>query len=110
MGFDPLHTGDSERRAGLLARARLDTRPFRIRNFRNLWFGQSISELGGEIGYVAVPYQVYHLTNSTAMVGLLGLASLVPLLGIPLLGGAIADAVDRRKVLLRSETGMALVA
>jgi MFS family permease len=102
-----MHTGD---RPGLVARMRLDTRPFRIRNFRNLWFGQSISELGGEIGAVAVPYQVYQLTNSTAMVGLLGLASLIPLLCVPLLGGAIADAVDRRSVLLRSETGMAVVA
>ncbi len=44
------------------------------------------------------------------MVGLLGLASLVPLLVVPLIGGALADAVDRRTVLLRTETGMAIVA
>ena len=48
-------------------------------------------------------------TASTALVGLLGLASLVPLLVVPLVGGAIADALDRRTVLLRTETGMAIV-
>lgn len=107
MAIDPRHTGQQP---GLFARLRLDTRPFRIRNFRNLWFGQAISVLGGEIGYIAVPYQVWKLTHSTAMVGLLGLASLIPLLCVPLLGGAIADAVDRREVLLWSETGLAAVA
>ena len=88
---------------------RVDTRPLRHRDFRNLWIGQMISTLGGSIGTVAVPYQVYKLTGSTALVGLLGLASLVPLLVVPLIGGAIADAHDRRAVLLRTETGMALV-
>ena len=70
---------------------------FRHRDFRNLWIGQAISTVGGAIGTVAVPYQVYKLTGSTALVGLLGLASLVPLLVVPLVGGAIADAVDRRE-------------
>src|SRR5436305_1896095 len=96
-------------RKSWFARARVDTRPFRHREFRNLWLGQAISTVGGEIGVVAVPYQVYTLTHSTALVGLLGLASLAPLLIVPLIGGALADAVDRRTVLLRTETGMALV-
>jgi MFS family permease len=99
-----MHEGRS-----LFARMRVDTRPFRHRDFRNLWVGQGISTIGGEIGTVAIPYQVYTLTHSTALVGLLGLASLVPLLVVPLIGGAIADAVDRRTVLLRTETGMAIV-
>ena len=94
----------------LFRRLRVDTRPFRHRDFRNLWVGQAISTIGAEIGVVAVPYQVYTLTHSTAMVGLLGLASLLPLLIVPLIGGAIADALDRRTVLLRTETGMAVVA
>src|SRR5437763_15388928 len=93
-----------------LRRLRVDTRPLRHRDFRNLWLGQAVSTLGGAIGTVAVPYQVYELTGSTALVGLLGLASLVPLLVVPLVGGAIADALDRRTVLLRTETGMAIVA
>ena len=99
-----MHEGRS-----FFARMRVDTRPFRHRDFRNLWIGQGISTIGGEIGTVAVPYQVYTLTHSTALVGLLGLASLVPLLVVPLIGGAIADALDRRTVLLRTETGMAIV-
>jgi MFS family permease len=105
VAIDPLHE-----RKSLFARMRVDTRPFRHRDFRNLWLGQAMSTVGGEIGVVAVPYQVYTLTHSTALVGLLGLASLVPLLVVPLIGGAIADALDRRTVLLRTETGMALVA
>ena len=88
---------------------RVDTRPLRHRDFRNLWIGQAVSTLGGEIGTVAVPYQVYTQTGSTALVGLLGLASLVPLLVVPLVGGALADALDRRSVLLRTETGMAVI-
>jgi MFS family permease len=104
VALDPLHERES-----LFRRLRIDTRSLRHRDFRNLWLGQSISTLGGEIGTVAVPYQVYKLTGSTALVGLLGLASLIPLLVVPLVGGAIADAVDRRTVLLRTETGMAIV-
>jgi MFS family permease len=107
LALDPLHTGEPPR--GLWRRMRVDTRPLRHRDFRNLWIGQAVSTLGGEIGTVAVPYQVYTQTGSTALVGLLGLASLVPLLVVPLVGGAIADAADRRSVLLRTETGMAVV-
>jgi MFS family permease len=94
----------------VLGRARIDLRPLRRRHFRNLWLGQGISSIGTEIAMVAVPYQAYTLTHSTAVVGLLGLASLAPLLVVPLVGGALADAVDRRTVLLRTETGMSLVA
>lgn len=93
-----------------LRRLRVDTRPLRHRDFRNLWLGQAVSTLGAEIGTVAIPYQVYTLTHSTALVGLLGLASLIPLLVVPLIGGAIADALDRRTVLLRTETGLTFVA
>ena len=93
-----------------LRRLRVDTRPLRHRDFRNLWLGQAVSTLGAEIGMVAIPYQVYTLTHSTALVGLLGLAALIPLLVVPLIGGAIADALDRRTVLLRTETGLTFVA
>jgi MFS family permease len=107
MAFDPMHEGPEP--PGFFRRMRVDTRPLRHRDFRNLWLGQMISTLGGAIGTVAVPYQVYKLTGSTAMVGLLGLASLIPLLVVPLIGGAIADAHDRRTVILWSELGMALI-
>jgi MFS family permease len=107
MALDPLHTGEPEQ--SLFARMRVDTRPLRRRPFRNLWLGQMISTIGAEIATVAVPYQVYKLTGSTALVGLLGLASLVPLLVVPLVGGAFADALDRRSVVLVTESGLALV-
>jgi MFS family permease len=92
-----------------MRRIGVDTRPLKNRHFRNLWLGQMISTIGGAIGLVAVPYQVYELTGSTALVGLLGLASLIPLLIVPLVGGAIADSMDRRTVVLRTETGMAVI-
>ena len=90
--------------------ARVDTRPLRRRDFRNLWLGQMISTIGAEIAVVAVPFQVYALTGSTALVGLLGLASLIPLLVVPLVGGAFADALDRRTVVLCTETALAICA
>jgi MFS family permease len=90
-------------------RLHVDMRPLRRRDFRNLWLGQTVSTIGAEIAVVAVPFQVYKLTGSTALVGLLGLASLVPLLFVPLVGGAFADALDRRTVVLVTETGLAAV-
>src|ERR671930_2815627 len=110
MAIDPLHTADVETRPTLFARLRVDTRPLRHRDFRNLWLGQAVSTRGAEIGTVAIPYQVYTLTHSTALVGLLGLASLIPLLVVPLIGGAIADALDRRTVLPPTAAGLAGVA
>jgi MFS family permease len=96
--------------AGLLRRIAVDLSPLRESPpFRRLFFGQSISLLAGEITWIAVPYQMYHLTHSTLQVGLLYLATLVPLLVAPIAGGAIADAVDRRRLLLASELGFALV-
>jgi MFS family permease len=109
VAIDPLHTGQDEARPSRLARMRVDTRPLRHRSFRHLWIGQAVSSLGGEIGVVAVPYQVYSLTHSTAAVGLLGVATLVPLVTVSFVGGALADALDRRTVLLRTEVGMAVV-
>jgi Transmembrane secretion effector len=101
---EPVPTGDGPARLGVFSRLAVDTRPLRHRDFRNLWIGQAISTIGGMIGTVAVPFQLYELTHSTLAVGLLGLAALVPLLVVPLVGGAIADAGDRRAVLLRTET------
>jgi MFS family permease len=106
---EPVPAGDRAGRLGMFSRLAVDTRPLRHRDFRNLWIGQAISTIGGMIGTVAVPFQMYDLTHSTLMVGLLGLAALVPLLVVPLWGGAVADAGDRRSVLLRTEVGMVVV-
>jgi MFS family permease len=81
----------------------LDLTPLRTSaDFRRLFAGQAISEFGSQITFVAVPFQVYDRTGSTAMVGLLGLTELVPLVVLPMVGGAIADAVERRRFLMIS--------
>ena len=96
--------------AGLVRRAAVDVTPLRDSPpFRRLWAGQSVSFVGSEIAFVAVAIQLYDLTHSTLDVGLLSLCALVPLLVVPIVGGAIADAVDRRRLLLRTETGLAAV-
>jgi MFS family permease len=98
-------------RPGLLRRLAVDITPLReSRPFRRLWIGQAVSHAGNAITMVAIPFQVYELTHSTLLVGLLALAALVPLLVVPLLGGAIADALDRRRVMLVSELALGAVA
>ena len=80
----------------------------RNRNFRLLYIGQSISFFGTMITTVAVPYQIYHETSSTLMVGLLSLAQLIPLLFTALIGGVFADRYHRRILLLISESILAI--
>jgi MFS family permease len=77
--------------------------------FRRLWVGSTLSSVGGALTTVAVPLQVFHLTHSPFAVGALGIASAVPILLIGLLGGSLADAYDRRKIVLIASAGMALV-
>ena len=87
-----------------------DIAPLRAsREFRLLWTGQLISQAGSALRLVAVPYQVYILTQSSLAVGLLGLFSAVPLIALSLWGGVIADRVDRRRMLLVTNAGLALV-
>src|SRR3954471_19472500 len=88
----------------------LDLSPLRRhRDFRLLFLGQFVSFFGSMITYVAVPYQVYQLTGSSLTVGLLGVAQLVPLLLFGLWGGAYADAMDRRRLLIGAEGLLAVV-
>jgi MFS family permease len=81
----------------------------RHRAFRRLFVGQTISTFGSEITAVAAPFQLYELTHSTLQVGLLSLCELVPLLTLTIVGGAIADAIDRRRLLLWTEALLAIV-
>ena len=76
--------------------------------FSWLFAGSLFVQGGRQLTVVAVPFQIYQLTGSTLAVGLLGLAQLVPLLLMSLLGGALADAVDRRKILIISPLVLAL--
>ena len=77
--------------------------------FRRLFVGQTISTFGSEIAAVAAPFQLYELTHSTLQVGLLSVCELVPLLTLTIVGGAIADAIDRRRLLLWTEALLAVV-
>jgi MFS family permease len=88
---------DRPRRPRLLA----DVTPLRVsRDFRVLFAGSAISYLGRQLTVVAIPFQVFLITRSSLAVGMVGLVTVVPLVALSLAGGAIADAVDRRKLLL----------
>lgn len=85
----------------------LDLTPLRrFPAFRRLWFGQLVSQLGSQLTVVAIPFQVYRLTHSSLDVGLVSLVQLGPLLAGSLLGGAVADAVDRRKLLVLTQLAL----
>jgi MFS family permease len=86
----------------------LDIRPLRIAPFRRLWVSTAVTAIGSQLTAVAVPKQVYDITNSSGYVGLAGAVALVPLLVFGLWGGAVADTVDRRRLLLVTNVGIAV--
>ena len=91
--------------------ATIDIGPLkRHRDFRLLFFGQGVSFFGSMITYVALPYQAYQLSGSSLVVGLLSLAELGPLLVTAFVGGALADAFDRRRLVQIAEASLALCA
>ena len=77
--------------------------------FRRLWVGQSIAYVAWRMMLVLVPVQVYRLTGSTLDVGLAALVQFVPLVVFTIIGGALADAHDRRRLLILSTAGIAVV-
>jgi predicted MFS family arabinose efflux permease len=88
-------------------RAAVDTGPLRSsRDFRLLWMGQLVSLIGRQITVVALPFQVFRLTNSSLAVGMLGLVEILPLIIASISAGPIADRVDRKKLILVTETGL----
>ena len=86
----------------------IDTAPLRERPFRRLWTGQTITVVGTQMTLVVVPYQVFTVTRSSLAVGLTSIVALVPLVVFGLIGGAIADTVDRRKLMLFTSGGTAV--
>src|SRR5690606_27741375 len=85
----------------------IDLSPLKkYRDYRLPFIGQLISFLGTMISYMAVPYQLYDLPNSTALVVAQGLVQLSPVVIIGLLGGTVADRMNRRRLLLISEALM----
>lgn len=88
----------------------LDITPLKVsRDYRLLFFGQLISAFGSMMSFVAIPVQMYQLTESSLMVGLIGVAEFVPIATLAFVGGALADAVDRRMMLRLTEIGQTIV-
>ena len=85
-----------------------DTTPLRNEHFRRLWTANIVTVIGAQLTVVAVPAQIYAETHSSAYVGLTGLFGLVPLVVFGLWGGALADVMDRRTILIGTTTGLIL--
>ncbi|MFD4367135.1 MFS transporter [Rhodococcus sp. NPDC058521] len=83
-----------------------DTTPLRNRDYRRLWSAGIVTVIGGQLSIVAVPQQVYEITRSSAYVGLTGVFALVPLIAFGLWGGALADVMDRRRLLTITTLGL----
>lgn len=92
----------------MLGKIAIDTRPLKVVAFRRLWLSTVVTAVGSQLTAVAVPKQVYDLTGSSGWVGVSAGVALVPLLVFGLYGGAIADVVDRRKLLVVTNTGIAV--
>jgi MFS family permease len=93
-----------------MGRLLADIRPLRESPpFRRLWIGSTLSAVGGALTMFAVPLQVYDITRSPFAVGAIGVAQMIPTVTIGLLGGAIADTVDRRKLVLAASSCSAAV-
>lgn len=85
-----------------------DTTPLRTPAFRRLWLANIVTVIGAQLSVVAVPAQLYSITQSSAWVGLTGIFGLVPLVIFGLWGGALADHFDRRKLLVLTTSGLIL--
>ena len=96
-----------EERAPVWRRIVADTTPLReSADYRRWWFGYSVSFTGTQLTQFAIPYQVYRLTHSSLAVGAVGIVVLVPLVTMGLFGGAIADAMDRRRLTLITSSAL----
>jgi MFS family permease len=105
----PRATGRRRGAAGRLRHLAVDLSPLRgSRDLRLLVIGNFVTGLGTQATLVALPYQLYVQTRSPLLTGLLGAAELGPLVGMSLFGGALADRLDRRRLLLLDQ--LALVA
>lgn len=95
------------RRGGRLGRIIPDSRPLRIPTFRRMFVSQIATVIGSQLTAVAVQQQIFDITGSSALIGVASLVALVPLVVFGLLGGAVADSFDRRKLLMITSSGIA---
>ena len=101
-------SGQGEAKPRAARRLLIDLTPIRrSRDFRLLVGGELVSVLGNQLTTVAVPFQVYQLTHSSLVVGLVSVTQLFPLIAGSLLGGSVADAMDRRRLLMIAQVLMA---
>ncbi|MGW6119838.1 MFS transporter [Nocardia sp. NPDC055165] len=87
-----------------------DTEPLRNRDYRRLWTTNIVTVIGAQLSVVAVPQQIFQITGSSGYVGLAGLFGLIPLVVFGLWGGALADVMDRRTLLVITTAGTGLTA
>ncbi|MCP2279961.1 Predicted arabinose efflux permease, MFS family [Nocardia amikacinitolerans] len=87
-----------------------DTTPLRNPDFRRLWTTNIVTVVGAQLSVVAVPQQIFQITGSSGYVGLAGLFGLIPLIVFGLWGGALADVMDRRKLMVITTAGTGLTA
>jgi MFS family permease len=80
--------------------------PFRHRDFCIFWIGSLLSGIGSQFTAVAMAWQIYELTNSAFQIGLLGLARAVPQAILLLVAGLLADAMNRRKLMMCTQIGL----
>jgi len=85
---------------------RVETSPLRYRDFRLMWIGFFVSQVGTQMQVVAVAWQVYQLTGDPLALGAIGLARVLPVLVFGVFGGMFADVVDRRRLLLCTQSAM----
>jgi MFS family permease len=83
--------------------------PLRHRDFRLLWIGLLFSSVGSQFTQVAMAWQIYELTNSPLQIGMIGLVRAVPQMFILLFGGLLADALNRRKLMMTTQASLFLV-
>ncbi len=88
----------------------IDLSPLRTsRDYRLLFFGQLVSFFGSMMTFIVVPWQMFQLTGSSAMVGYIALAEFVPMVSLAFVGGALADFIDKRRMLRFTEIGQTAV-
>ncbi len=85
-----------------------DISPLYSREFRLIYIGQFVSAFGSAMTYVVLPFQMYSLTRSPLAVGLIGVVEFVPMIAMALVGGALADYFDRRRLIACAESAMAV--